>query len=524
MLTTDFNTLLATGNIGFYESCEVTQLFLVRKFDKKIINFFILACLEEKSFVSRNHHFLTTKPIKVSDEYSLGIQRYWLSVNEVRDVFTNLVEHSKWNFDGNDTLDLGTLEHLSKQYIPSTEGNRLNYILKNNFRSGSYLIEFFDKAKEQIAFLLDIRRIKLLNEVNDELLKTVPLNLSVARDRIGNIVFQFPVTIIEASSKALSSWEGIKMRFVWHHKIQTPPDCLIHLEATLEKNFMGAAINDYNKTESQILKVGNIDQLTSVKLWRKEPNLLLSTFTGTYIREFVLNTGIISHEPRLFEINGKPFEVTLTGTEISTGKQGRRYTTFINGVLYDREQQELEKSLSFKQYYAGDEVKALQDLRKLIKQYGKHGIYLWDPFLRAQDIFNTLYFSPISGVPLKAVGGTGPSTKTVYKAKGMNASQIIAAERVLFENPSNNNLGLNLEFRMQHGNHGWPFHDRFLLFPGTEDDRPKVYSLGTSINSIGQSHHILQEVSHPRRVVDAFEDLWESLNHQDCIVWKFPVA
>jgi hypothetical protein len=101
------------------------------------------------------------------------------------------------------------------------------------------------------------------------------------------------------------------------------------------------------------------------------------------------------------------------------------------------------------------------------------------------------------------------------------ASKMIA-ERSKLDNPIHNNYGINLEFRMQHSQYGWTFHDRFLIFPGSKETRPKVYSLGTSVNSLGFSHHILQEISHPQRVIDAFEELWEKLNNEDCLIWKYP--
>ena len=91
------------------------------------------------------------------------------------------------------------------------------------------------------------------------------------------------------------------------------------------------------------------------------------------------------------------------------------------------------------------------------------------------------------------------------------------------DNPNHNNHFLNLEFRIQHTNFGWAFHDRFLIFPSGEMKRPQVYSLGTSINSYGDNHHILQEVSHPQPVVDAFNELWDELNNPNCKVWKFPI-
>ena len=78
-------------------------------------------------------------------------------------------------------------------------------------------------------------------------------------------------------------------------------------------------------------------------------------------------------------------------------------------------------------------------------------------------------------------------------------------------------LFLNLEVRGKIGSNGYGFHDRFLIFPL---ETPKVWSLGISVNSLGKSHHILQEVKHSQHILNAFNDLWEKLDKEECLVWK----
>ena len=55
-----------------------------------------------------------------------------------------------------------------------------------------------------------------------------------------------------------------------------------------------------------------------------------------------------------------------------------------------------------------------------------------------------------------------------------------------------------------------------------KDQEPRAYSLGTSVNSLGKDHHILQRVSNGRLVADAFQELWELLDADDFLVWKYP--
>ncbi|PRE02950.1 hypothetical protein C6P77_06280 [Burkholderia ambifaria] len=81
--------------------------------------------------------------------------------------------------------------------------------------------------------------------------------------------------------------------------------------------------------------------------------------------------------------------------------------------------------------------------------------------------------------------------------------------------------GLKLELRVQTGSTGWDFHDRFLIFPSGPDGA-MAWSLGTSVNSVGKAHHILQKVDNAQLVVDAFTDLWELLSESDHLIWKKP--
>ena len=74
---------------------------------------------------------------------------------------------------------------------------------------------------------------------------------------------------------------------------------------------------------------------------------------------------------------------------------------------------------------------------------------------------------------------------------------------------------------MKIGQAGWAFHDRFLIFPNT-DNGPLAWSLGSSVNSLGRQHHILQHVDDARLVADAFEELWDELSEPEQLIWKVP--
>jgi hypothetical protein len=107
-------------------------------------------------------------------------------------------------------------------------------------------------------------------------------------------------------------------------------------------------------------------------------------------------------------------------------------------------------------------------------------------------------------------------------AESLPPSASFAAEqRTRLTNIKSNLRGVRLEFRMRTGSTGWGFHDRFLIFPYA-DRAALAWSLGTSINSLGRQHHILQRVDDGQRIRDAFTELWDVLDQPQDLIWKTP--
>ena len=200
--------------------------------------------------------------------------------------------------------------------------------------------------------------------------------------------------------------------------------------------------------------------------------------------------------------------INLYSKDLESSVENQKYYQYIENSIGIKEKELLEKTLSFKQYTPfKNKLEGLKDLRRLIRENGKNGVYLWDPFLSFKDIVNTLFYCPFEGVALKALG-----------SKKLNEDERNNQEE-LFSNLNSNFKGLNLEFRIQQSEKA---HDRFLIFPGNSKryEQPKVYSLGTSINSFGRNYHILQEVLHPQAVVIVFDKIWKESKGN--LICKYP--
>lgn len=78
---------------------------------------------------------------------------------------------------------------------------------------------------------------------------------------------------------------------------------------------------------------------------------------------------------------------------------------------------------------------------------------------------------------------------------------------------------INLEFRTTRNVNNGKFHDRFIIFPHTQQGT-LAWSLGTSVNGFGKSHHILQKVTDGQMIADAFDEFWQSLQNDEYLIWR----
>lgn len=528
----DFDLLIEKGNLGFYNSCEITTIFLYDNTIKKAKNFYTIVVFEEREkSISNEKPFITNKPINIDKQYRLGIIRYQRTIKELEKDFIVLLRENKWAYDENNLI-IGNLKPLPKQFIPKdgTETVPLNSVLKNNFYNGSYVLEFFDQEKQELRDVLESD--KLLGKICKCVTELLPIDLLYIRDRIGNIIFQFPSMMLTLDTKPLSSWEGMEAQIAWHPFFNDLDKISIQTSSHFDNNIMGFYQLDQINHNSNELYTGNSNDMNDTIIFNKENGLILSCFSASFMKDIHISGYISSafQEPRIIKSFDKDDNL-VKNIEIpivySTGRDKPHkmdHSDWISNRIYENEKKRLERDLIFVQYgkKTNDRNKALEDLRTLIGRHGKDGIYLWDPYLSYRDILDTIYYYEVAGVPMRAIN-------SYKKQKNLNGKKEISKDKKTYrtwvENQiknfelSSNHLGIDLELRCQHDQYGWPFHDRFIIFP-LRDRRPRAWSLGTSINSFGKEHHILQEVGNAKMILDVFMELWEELQDPECLVWR----
>lgn len=218
-LLKEYNLLTKKGNLAFYKRAEVTTIFAYNKKHKTPRNLYTIVVFEEASSELNQDGFLTEGLIKINKEYSLGIKKEYKSLTEIKNKYQELIEEGKWS-DDEDQLDIADLTSVPKQFVRS-DGSKLiplNSVLKNNFYNGSYILELFDQDKNIFDSVFNSQ--EEFKKTAEKIRDIIPIDLTFIKDRVGNIIFQFPVTFLTYKNSSKENWNGSNLNLVWHPKVK----------------------------------------------------------------------------------------------------------------------------------------------------------------------------------------------------------------------------------------------------------------------------------------------------------------
>jgi len=540
--------LLAPGVLGYFTHYEVTEVF-AKDESGQPFNVLTIVVLEERNDQEvQKLRFLNKERIKVANlqNWSFGVCRYSKVVSNLLPAIKSLCTDSSWKESGN-YLQMGKLDSMCSVFVPpdATTSSPLNRVLRNNLWNGSYVFEWFDSEKSALATLLDSP--KYLKDLSEQVNRYVPIGLASLSDRLGDLLVQIPVRILMSEFGRLQN-NGHYLNVAWHPKA-TPRALRFNGEIRSDKTCRGY-VSSVVQLPQTVLNIPHSKGMSRGVIWDDENQLILAD-TGelSFIDSMHINTHISDTEPRLFTTPDKEngvyqHRVSLVNHQMIKSiigeSEGKVPDDWMRQRIYEEELTTLTKERKFLQYkptehsdQASGHQEALDDVRALINRYGVNGAWLWDPYLSASDILQTLFYCSFSGVELRALTGAKevPVDSKVCKVlniinkllplKKSNPSYLNKQRNVL-EASKGNTRGLVIEYRMNKGPEGWRFHDRFLIFPKSDERAALVWSLGTSVNSLGKEHHILQRVDNGQLVVDAFEELWEQLDKSEHLIWKTP--
>jgi hypothetical protein len=469
--------------------------------------------------------------------------------------FAQALEHfqrtEQWEPSGK-RLHVGPLILAPIQFVPadSTESAPWNNVLKNNFWVGSHIVELVDPEKAAVKALFE--EPPTLQELSEAIQKQVPIRLASLSDRLGNVVVQIPGTVLIVDfAKARTGDAIVSVR--WHPKA-TPRRlraiCAMQFDNIISAYTLGTL-------EGAELRLPMQDAQGTFRgvLWDDQNQVIVAATASTgFINTIGWNLRIPDPEPRVFTIrkpdgSNEHCRIGLSTSMFNEVKApapdgGKKWT---QRRMYRDEADRLAQSRRFVQYNPApgqqdaEYERALGDIRVLINQYGEKGACLWDPYLSADDILRTLFYCSHHNAVLRALTagyefrlGVIPKPtlaslrrqfvellqQTLWKPQPKPS--FAERQRGVFEAANSNLRGLRLEYRIRTESAGWPFHDRFLIFPGEPGAGARAWSLGTSVNGVGKRHHILQQVDDGQLVMDAFNRLWDELDQAEHLIWRVP--
>jgi hypothetical protein len=520
--------LTAAGVLGFYTHFEATEIFAVRDGDEKPLNIFSILVTEERTGDVSTKPRYPGKRIKLKElkGWIFGVIQTVKPISDLLPALEALSNDAEWQISG-ERLYFGTLTPAPTQFVPPDSTIRCpwNRVLKNNFWNGSHIIEWADSKKTELQPLFDSP--PTLQKLSHEIRRSVPIELASLSDRLGNVAVQLPVTVIMSRFDGSRVSGNCTIDVAWHEKAVARD-----LRASSERQF-DLIISGYTTGVVQeprtVLPIGAGGGVQRSIVWDEINQVVLSSSGDTgFMTNIGANIEIRDPEPRTFSAKNKDGQVNQIRIELchlknvvvrSSAKDwGEEWT---RKRIYRDEVARLAAERKFVQYrpnpgqQLASHEKAMEDIRYLLNRFGEDGVFLWDPYLSADDLLNTLFYIKYWNADLRAMteGNTIPGET--------GSLPFVEAQRAILAGSRSNFRGLRLEYRIRTGQAGWAFHDRFLIFP-RDKAGALAWSLGTSVNSLGKQHHILQQVDDGQLVADAFNDLWNELDLPEHLVWKKP--
>lgn len=546
--------LTAPDVLGFYTHVEATTVFASPPGASVPLNVFSILVGEELPLdTAIEPEYLSPKPLHIESlkDWSFGVRRHLIPIDQLGHMFEHFCHTKEWQLSG-EYLQVGELAPIPPQFVsPDSTGTvPLNRVLKNNFWNGSYVLEWADPKKTPFKqFFNDPLKLQTLSELVN---RFVPIGIDGLSDRLGNIVVQLPIAVLIAKFGQMRETQDFTVTIAWHPKATPRP-----LRATCEKQF-DHAISEFisapTTTEPEtLLPVRGGEGLHKAVVWDDQNRVLLASsgdlafISSISLRMHAVTPGSGSRA-RVFTVqddDGVEKEIKIPLAEephknIIGEPTKNPAGDWTDRRIYQEDLARLAREKRFVQYktlpgqQAAQHQKALEDLRTLLNEHGKEGAWLWDPYLTADDVLDTLFHCrhPNSDLRALSAGHQAPDGQRhrscVERLWDWISSWVkpapptfVERQRSIFEGAKSNFLDLRLEFRMKSGPAGWAFHDRFLIFPATGRGA-LAWSLGTSVNSLGKQHHILQRVDDGQLIMQAFRELWDQLDRPDHLVWKKP--
>ncbi|MDU8644381.1 VPA1262 family N-terminal domain-containing protein [Pseudomonas syringae group sp. 26L6] len=531
----ELEDLLSPSLIGTYNAFSVYEIVGVPRGGTPI-NVLTIAVAEaigiEGTVFEEPAVLLNTDRIKLKElpGWNFCVSHCVRPIDSVHVAVEQYQSEGAWMLSGKE-LGMGQLKPTAPVFAAanSSDDVPINAILKNNFWGGSHVLRLCDQNKERFTRFFEDRQ--LIQSLSNYVQQYLPMHFAQLADFLGDVVIQIPVSVVDVQWHVESARGPVTLSATWRPGIEPRPLAATiraaHDTTLVATGFVSGFI------DSAVIDIDIHGHPLEMELWDQQTGRLLFASVPTgHMLSAELRPLLNESEPRLFTTSASlnkperaarvavihhlpPMRVGVKSYDVSREWRARRTQL--------EEANRLAESRDFVQYYGGerapsDRDRAMDDLRLLITRHGAAGVDLWDPYLSAADLLETLFWAPSSQAPLRAITN-GSEAKEQQLVSDYKDMAYVQQQQAVLDKHAGNRFGLNLQYKIRSGPQGWSFHDRFVIFPN-HPSGPLAWSLGTSINSLGTAHHVLQKVSNAAMIARSFQDLWTALDQNEHTIWS----
>ena len=521
-----FDRFIEPGIIAHSQVFEVVEIFGHHARDDVTFNVLTILVASENLVPSEPLYLVERFRVDGIGQVVFGIKKTVVPIIQVREAIDGWRISRTWK-PVKKKLHVGELDPLAGSFVPGNWNHNIafNRVTKNNFFNGSHILELFDRSKVHVKEMLSAPN--SLASLSEKVADQLPIEIAGISDRLGNIILQFPVEIIRAKFSTDRSVHSVEV--AWHPKSE--PRGLLAIGSVYHDQTAVAFGSTNLSSGKEELCADAYVGLFRGYIWDVNNKLLLAaTDDGSYIKNVKQYTRLKRPESRTFPVsstderkkidNSVQAQVQLFDPPSITQLgdfNNEKIVEHIQSRIFDEERRTLAKRRTFVQYGAQGQTKiegrnkALNDLRWLINQHGCDDVWLWDPYLFVPQILESLFWNENSGSNMRALTKQKKDNDTLKK----QVKELSEQDKGYF--------GLDIEFRTTNGQTNWDFHDRFLIFPKSiRATHTQAWSLGTSVNCLGKTHHILQQVDNAQLIASEFEKFWDAMAKPENLIWKYP--
>jgi len=524
---------LCNDNLGEYRFCEVTQIVLFS--ECKAINFFTNVECSSKFKKPAPFHFITEVPITISRDKSsawkLAISRYIISIEELLKLIGDTESTGLWKFNGENVV-IDDFFPSDIKYVPESNptGGQYNVfvpleygIYGSNFTGNYYVFELFSRKTVLNKILSSLS----IQKIQQEMKKCgLHYHLDKMHDRIGNVIIKMPIEVFSVKPIKLGLY-GIELEFSLKRDFEHNRYCLTVIQThdgliytnDVEKDFDCQAVSvNPNQYKTTISVVDTYTQLT----------LYYGCFDysvySNYFSQITPPT-IIAQIPdkRIIHIDGKEVHIELPNVKMAGSIYFFEEAEMTSNRRLALDDDWYNKQGYLKSYSCDEHETALHDIVEILSNnlpWDLQEIWVIDPYLRTADLAKTAFQCRVKGITIKALCDYSAihGNKYTNDAEDDNGfEEFKKKERTDMVLALSDDTDILIDYRTVRNGHS--FHDRYIIMK-YEINKERVWSLGASINSIGNKHSIMQIVNAPQAVISQLNELWEATSNEECYIYS----